>query len=467
LFEAGEDHSRSKGAVFVRFPSQNGGQSVLSVVQMPTVTCALLVLAVQCTGCAYSQLGERQFSPDSSKVAYVREDVLTLSKIPHTGIPDVRQTACICWWSGSDPNAHPCVRIDSVSPRREGDHLRWNVHIQFSPGSRYLAVASPKGLSCVDLESGRVGQLSRPGELVTSMAWLDDDEIGYAAHTNPRGDYGMVTDRSFWRQKVQPAKENRALILRETGIEPSSMGGLCSSWPGECWSPQGRFVVYRQGPARGRFHLLDVASAEVQEFGRENSYSCGVFWKPDGSGVACFSQVKGSNRRLEALLVNPTSGEVCDFTEPFTDVFGPDAYGFDVDAFWTTDGEYLVNNDTQEHGGCLVRPCPWEIIFCARRLGEQVPAVRDESASYFQFARLAQYPVKGWFVANIYGRGVYLVNYEGTSFARASTRSYLCSPDGQYTASIDVERNEVDVRKADPELPQAASAPCDQVGKGQ
>lgn len=320
-------------------------------------------LALAEGGCGpWRTAGNVLFSPDSQVVAFVTTE--RVDRFPPPDSPALLETASVHWAPASQPSQTRSVRLQTALAFQD-----FAVRLVFSADSRQLLAISSKTLTCIDLNSGTPTQLNQTGERVTAVAWLSNDQVGYAAHTNPRKDpsgrYGDLTDRTFWRQAITEPYRRKPLY-RQSDVADGPYAG--PERFGEHWSPDGRYVLFTRSFDAGPVQCLDVRAGLVREITSAESHIRTAIWKPDGSAVMCILWSRG-RPRLQALLMNPATGESHDFTADFVETFGADCR----DAEWTVDGQYLLINDSPGRGFCLLRPRPWGYIpieeLLVRRVG--------------------------------------------------------------------------------------------------
>ncbi len=371
---------------------------------------ALCALACSATGCLLpmpcSSPGIPSFSPESTVTAWIRVDYLTE---PLNFERSMSQSAYLHWCPTDKPEAVRSVRIAWVGSEFGGYHLGGLVHLVFSPDSHRIAVITPRSLQVFDIVDGHRWDAAADGEHVSSLAWLGNDEIGYAAHTSLRGRYRSMTDRAFWRQRIGDSAASRVLIRREEAVEAGFHSGnlfVCSNWPLEYWSPNGNYVLYKPSMFGGRLHVLDVRAGRARALGPEELYLERVAWKSDESAVACIAGIRGQVNRCAALLMEPQSLRTLDFTEPFLQSL---PHPSPSEMAWACDGRYLLINDLWV-GGCVIEPAPFRCI----RVGECLPS-RGETAIH-QAGRYWShiYParVPGWMLVRSPDLNAFIADYE-------------------------------------------------------
>lgn len=338
--------NKGKGPIRIRFPSSGAADVPAKPRRLrPFCHVLLVLLCFNAAACSqYTSLHNPQFSPCSSILAYVA---------------DTWRVAHVCWSKVDDLKDPKCVRLSSVDASWDDLHLHKRVHLVFSPDSRHLAVASPKELRVIDLTSGKSRLLSHGGEFVSSLAWMGKDQVAYVAHTSRRGKFGEISDRTFWRQQLQPPAGKRAVIYREkktvTGV------GYFPVWPLEHWSPDGRFVIFASPYLNGQFKLLDVQKGTTTAFGKCDKLAALVAWKPDSSAAVCV----GGAWPPQAIVVDPRRGATTDISTQFVKAFGE--YPPKEMPGWTADGKFLIVNDIGRQG-CLVQIEPWKVLPTGKRV---------------------------------------------------------------------------------------------------
>jgi hypothetical protein len=395
-------------------------------------------------GCsAIGSSKEVQFSPDGSlaAVAIARLWDLPTPPEPYT----IRTDTYVAWRPLDNPSAGHSVGLGSYG-REFGSFVVDAIHPVFSPDSKRLAVAGPSGLSVVDIASREQTMLSLPGELVTSFVWLGDEEIGYVAHSNRRGKWGNVSDRTFRRQNIRESADRSVAIFSQDGFRACPPRGVSSiEWPLESWSPNGRYVLFMDQIHGGRFHLMEVAGGTVTPIGSTGVNYNAVSWHPDESKVLCVNSTRKGRR--EVLLVHPATGEIVDLSEKFMEAFGRDFRSTPrIPRLWTADGRYVIVNEL-ERGGCLVSPDPWAVIPVAKLfmgLFKEADGRPLFQADTQRLPWLSRQPAAGWVKVWVQldaggrpqGRD-FAVNYEGTRYvplgeSHAPGGGWTITPDGRH-----------------------------------
>ncbi len=357
-----------------------------------------------------------RFSPDSRVLAYIEQEE-----------KDPALRCNICWRDVSEAGEVSRIRVDAPGPSWDDLPLGRRIHLVFSPDSRRLAAVTPTGIRIIELSSAETHSPTARGEVVTGLAWVSNDEIVYAAHTNRKGTHKEVSDRTFWRQKVASPAKDRQAVYREartaTGV------GYYPLWPLEHLSPDGRFVVFASPFVNGKFKLLDLRTKAVREVGRCDGYAACVAWKRDGSAAFCV----GGAWPPQAVLVEPATGKITDFSRRFAAAFGQ--YPPRLAALWTGDGKYFVVNHVRRRG-CLVGVRPWEVKEIGRWFVERTDARGGPSGFIEPLA------VPGWVF--VHGKKV-LKDYMGwhrssvetMALYRFGEHGLAISPDGKKAALAD------------------------------
>lgn len=396
------------------------------------VVLALLAMVSSCAGCLFSgkSPGLLQFSPDDSVAAATWTDYqCTLLSFERS----LWQSSEVLWCPANQPESVRSVCILSVGSDYGAYHLGGMIRLVFSPDSRHLAVVAPCMLKIIDLASGRCWSLTAPGEIVSSLAWLGPEEIGYAAHTSLRGQYQDTTDRTFWRQRIDTQPDSRVLIHREVGVQ----AGFCTripsfDWPLEHWSPSGRYALYQ--PSRGsQVHVLDSRERRVQAIGGEDVYFNAIAWKRDESAVACIAGVRGDRHEYVAMLINPRTLGIVDFTEPFLRAL-KDPYPY-LQTAWTSDDRYLLINDLHR-GGCVIQPVPFRCVRVADRLPSNV--THEPECRYT--ASIHPFPTSGWVRALDPNSVGYLVDCEGERLINLGKILGTWSDDGRMAGQLGYDK---------------------------
>jgi hypothetical protein len=168
-------------------PSKTGSAASAVLLSLRGITRAWAIRGTVClmllgsTGCMLPGHGTGviQHSPDSSVAAWVVYDYITM---PLSFEASALQTLHVDWCHTSRPKSTHRLWVSSVGADCSWCHASEFVHLAFSPDSHHLAVVAPFVLKIVDADKGRSWDLSN-GETVSSLVWLNNDEVGYAAHT--------------------------------------------------------------------------------------------------------------------------------------------------------------------------------------------------------------------------------------------------------------------------------------------
>ena len=132
-------------------------------------------------------------------------------------------------------------------------------------------------------------------------------------------------------------------------------------------------------------------------------------------------------RQWEALLLDPATGKVTDFSARFEKAFG-DGWVSSLGPVWTPDGKYLVAA-AEHRRGTLIGLEPWEVIPIADRLSEELELG-------YRLTDLCALPIPGWLRAGGPERQ-YLVDYTGRrAVVLDNGRFWSCSPDGKLSAVV-------------------------------
>jgi len=404
---------------------------------------SVLLAAILLAGCSSMTGGaEVVLSPDGTRAAYVCTRQWSLPLPPEC--PVLRSRVWVRWCSLSRPAEVQSAEIGVFGRGWGGWFVQNRVHPVFSPGNRYLAVASPRSLLVLDAATGKGRTLTGPGEVVTSLVWLDAEQLAYASCLEEKRESGVKGSVRFWRQRPAQAPSQRELIFSQEEAFGCSYKGLgVTEWPRERWSPDGRFVLLPSSAPARELRLLNVAektsSVLATGYILEN-----ISWKSDGSEAACVG-FKGGGP-LVAFLLDPETGATHDFSTDFDGVFGGDSSEPApwVDARWTPGDEYLVVNHGRE-GGCLVRPRPWEVVPAGKLLVDHIVregahVLAEDPSEWLPW--VYRQPAEGWlkvwvpFQEERYRRGMdYLVDYAGGSVTALGESSapgggWRLTPDG-------------------------------------
>ena len=371
--------------------------------------------------------GRIWLSPDGASVAYQWIERKDLPLPPE--MPTIERKIYVRWCALAAPTRQQSLLMITPGKKYRAVGDASLVYVVFSPDSKHMAVVTPERTTIVQVQSDKHWDLETPDQIVTSVVWTSDDQIGYAAHSNRRGFVGSKTDRTLRLRKIRDIVGDGAITLYTAPYE----GG--ASWGIEHWSPGGRYVIFRNQRHGDDFRLFDVSTKTVTAFGQTKSYTEGVSWRPDGSAALCLSRGIGGSAPYEALLLDPATGKTEDLTENFAKAFGSDS--LDLPALWTPDGRYVIVN-TLKRGGCLVAPKPWQVVSVAERFLKKIG--RGNERPEYIFPLLA----KGW-VRYWLGGTDYLVGYSGETSvtlapASAPGAGWHLTPDGDLAVNVDYSK---------------------------
>ncbi len=402
--------------------------------------CAVVLLAGGCTYRKEQWAGSPRFSPDGKLLAYAASQGKMLERKTVAGtVDEVAKSAFTVRWRPADASrAEKSVPIKPRVPRSGHLQVDDKVVLRFSPDSAHLAAVTAKGVTVIDLASGRARRVTRTGEFISSFAWRGNGTVVYAAHTWILGLERNVSTRTFWRLRLGEPVRRRQRIHRERSLR-SPLRRTWEYWPDlEEWSPDGRYAVFcsnelglKKQKYGGRLKLLDADTGRVMPFGRSGFYDGPwVSWKPDGTAAFCLREIHEfcegeldplAERVTEALVITP-HGQVLDLTGPFNKVFG-NIRGAQP---WTAEGRYLVIS--HHHEGYLLLPQPWQVIPAGRRLR---PARRIGSG-------LVPLPIPGLLLGHDENNEPCLADYQGRRLAPVDVPMDLArcaiSPDGKRIA---------------------------------
>lgn len=335
---------------------------------------SMLTIATLGTGCTFGYASSPAFSPDSTMFAYLWQTE-TLAPI---GPESVRmwQKVDLRWCAVDHPKRIRSLTIDTAGRESWDKKLDDYVQFSFSPDSSHVAVSTRGELFSIDLETRERKLLSAEGEIVSSFAWVADDEIGYMAYSNVRRTRDMdVADRVVWRQRVHRPLKERTAILRQDRTEVYlSYGGYSSS--SESWSPLGNYLTFLPSYVGAKHQLLVVATGQISSFAPHDIRVRDIVWKPDESAVACFGNVMSQTSwppKEALLLYEPATARTVDLTRSYESLGLGESVSV-TEKLWTDDGEYLVVNDTFEGGvgAVLIRPRPWEVLQIGEHLRKRL-----------------------------------------------------------------------------------------------
>lgn len=411
----------------------------------------LVVLPMSFSGCSYmAGGGEVTLSTDGNFAAYICAWQWDLPLPPEC--PTIRSAVRLRWCNLTRPEEYHEIEIGVFGRDWGGWNVKNRVHPVFSPDNRYLAVACPRRLRVVECATRKERTLTGPGEVVTSLVWLDKDVLAYASCCPDLKGQREKTPLNFWRQGVDQSYEERSLIFsheQPSGCPEKGLGAI--EWPRERWSPDGKFVLFSGEGYRGVLQLLDIASGKARVIATDGYAFQGVSWKSDSSAVACV----GFSRKapMSAFVLDPRTGEKDDFSEDFNRAFAGDSGSSQpvLAGLWASGDQYLVVNDLRM-GGCLVSPRPWKLIPVTRLFIEQLAGDSSPPLAEDQKERLPwvfRQPFPGWlkvwvqFQEKGYRRGMdYVVDYSGRSRvllgkSDAPGAGWKLTPDGKRAVKLE------------------------------
>jgi hypothetical protein len=325
----------------------------------------------------------------------------------------------------TDPNQTRSVTLGEWGMAKTGYSLLDHTHLVFSLQGARLAVVSPGAILFVDLASGKVGRSRLPDETITSLGWIAPQTIGYASFKNaqPEG----VPLRTIWRQDVESGPEKRTSLLQDKGV--GGAGGVALSsddWPREYWSPDGRYVLFREAGATESASLLEVSTQRTRPLGPEGTTLERGAWKHDGSAVL-WASLDRKEGKYRILLLTLAKGQPWEITTQCQGVLGNNDPQFE--SLWTGDDQFIVGS-TLDLGGYLLRPEPFEF----RSLGSRLKRSNQPYAPSFrvQFA-------PGLLIANRPNLGEAVVDYDGKIIKEldfGGLSGWSIAPDGKNAFSV-------------------------------
>jgi len=315
------------------------------------------------SGCVSGEfVGPMQVSPDGRWIAYLLERTQHFQSGPES-IP-LRQRIFVCWGQIAEAAKPRCIKVRDRAGAGLIRSRSADTYLTFSPAATYLAVTTPHELLFIELKTGRSYRYAVGREMISSLGWLDDRNVGYVTHESKEGVFFADTRRTFWHQKIfEPVSQRRVIHVDPIVRYPNS----AADWPWEYWSPDGRYVLC-SSPSRGASaQLLDTATGQVQRQRQDSGTLKAAAWKPDSSTVVWTSYWR-EHRLYHTYLMTVPDGKVVDLTGKFCQVFGRRQPWYDP--LWTADGEFLVCSGLNIPG-CLIRPVPWEVRILEKPSGKR------------------------------------------------------------------------------------------------
>ena len=352
------------------------------------ITLALICFAL--SGCSTSSdEGSRgvQISPNGEWIAYLWYEREYVQRGPEP-VP-VRETVSLCWSATATPQKITCLPLGEWDPDQSAEFLSSQTHLVFSHKGRCLAIVQPGRLLFVDLVSGQTGIHELADEVTTSLSWLDEQTVGYVTYKKSGLGEDDKTERTFWRQRFDQSVAERTAIHCNVDIRyplPTILDEG-QDWPQEFWSPDGRFVLFRDPSRRGSPCLLKIVTQKVQGLQHSGALEAAA-WRRDSSQVV-YTVCTGYQAYQEFLL-DISRGDLLDLTSQFRDVFQTSKPY--LEPLWTPDGQFVVGSNL-ELGGYLIRPQPWSVNLIGKKLqgpGDTVgPWVRGQVVPGMLVARIA------------------------------------------------------------------------------
>ncbi len=370
------------------------------------------------------------FSPERRHVAWIWTDILYgLNPLPPRACqgcvwPALSQTVRVGWSSSDHAGQVHLLSVYNVGPDR-GDHrgAADSVQLAFSTDGSKLGVLTPRGMTVIELPSSQCRPVQLANGLVTSFAWLGDDEIGYVAE-HSGGTNGR--ERTVWRQVVRDSPETRRVIVQNI---PGPVGGLAGQ-RSECWSPQGRYLILQVGPPFAGLFMVDVQAATTEPIEGGFGENWAVAWRHDESAALCMSMGASPERpdtTFKVLLFDPRTRQSLNLAPDFGRLPGPP---FRIEPLATAeDSFFIVGIGGPQAAEWLVCPQPWLAVPAAERIAARLNGCPAGTV------RLAPSQYPGWILADAQ-EGHYLSDYLGQQVTKLGTDLCTISPDGRQVAWI-------------------------------
>ncbi len=369
---------------------------------------------------------EIQFSPDGSVVAYVWLDNL----VNHLGWPVIAgNTAYVKWCNAEAPERQMSVRIERIIIDRNHDNLDGAVHIAFSPDGKHLAVASPQRLVMIDLSDGKTWDLARSGEEVSSLCWLGNDELGYAAHINRDRNTGYGK-RVLCRQKIAQGPDQRKVFYEDEGV----LGVISNNvkWQLERWSPNGENAVLVPKESIGIPSLVNSLTGAVKPVGDRPGSTLSVSWSRDSTKLFFCADRK-------ATLMDIRTNQSEDFSKEYVSAW-KQPWPMFLPPLWMPEGDRLATAKSEQDGQ-IIRLHPFQAI----KIG---PILAKHDVSDSQYATIQRTPTPGIVVARTLLRE-YLVNYTRERVMPLNNPWFALSSDGKKIVELS-DTGKVTVRAFEP-----------------
>jgi len=338
------------------------------------IPISLVVALGGCSSEAFEGCSRVQVSPDGNWTAYLWEDRRVVQRGPEWYT--IQQVVSICCSSSATPEKTKIVKVAEWGRSKMHDPLKAQTHFAFSPQGSRLAVVHPEGLLIVTLASGESHRRHIQQGLVSSLAWIDEDTIGYVTYET-LADEGGKTIRTFWRERVNQPADKPVVIHHDTDVRyPVSNQAVlyeADGWPQEFWSPDGKYAVFRGAIDTDAAYLLDLATGNTRKLPGSGALEYAT-WSHDGRRVLWYAHA-GAHNTYNAFLHTIHEWETVDLSGKFQEVFGTPVSYTRIELLWTPDNQFLVGSNLGL-GGYLIKPVPWEVRLIGKKLqqpGEAVP----------------------------------------------------------------------------------------------
>jgi hypothetical protein len=386
----------------------------------------LVVAFTMCSSCGseFEYGGQVIVSPDGRLAGYLTAKESYVPWPP--GSIRTRQEVSLAWSPTAKVTNARSVEIEKWGISRHGESLFGQTHFAISPDSSRIAAVYPGGLLFVHTSTGVCRRYTvERGERIVSLAWLDDDTVGYSSYRELPGDEPTRIERTIWRQRFDQGMAERSVIHRDEDFPRRLTYSM--DWSTEFWSPDGRYVLL-EVTRREEAYLLDVARKALRKLPGEGSVKEAT-WGRDSRKVLWHGFV---NHVRTAYLHDLVTGKTVDLSDNWRQLFCGREPG--LEPLWTPDNRFIAGCN-RELGGYLLSPDPWE----ARLIGKSLMQPDDAVPPY-----LRAQPAPGLLVSFPHGEAVY--DYHGRlvrQLGRGGAFGWTVLPGGKTAVSVENEKRTI------------------------
>lgn len=382
------------------------------------ISC-LVVSAEGCSGPG-NVISQVRFSPDGKTLAWISEQSWSMLPFPDSSIVAVDYD--LCWRDAQSNGPIHRVRLEDFRYHPDDGPVVFAANsLSFSRDSRYLAVAGPYRMSCVNLRSGWVSQIGRSNERARSITWFSENEFGYVVEFILTAGQLKRCEKKVWMDRNSRGRAQRTLLLDGARTEMEDYS----------WGPGGRYLLLLP-TERLPWRLVDTQRPEpVHEFGRDHLLWSHVAWRSDGNAAFCLS-LNEKQDKCEAIAANFVDQRFLDAPERIRGLFvlkepSPWHATYNylrdfreslLDPTWTDDDKWIVVREP----AFLICMETWEVLDIKTLL-------RERSAKKEQI-RTRKLGVPGWLLVETV--------YSGPGQAMVISHNAVNMDDSRVTAIDDV-----------------------------